>query len=345
MNTFLRFLAVSFLTLSSIVSALGQELDMDCRPVTLPTQCQNIQSEIETIEANYEGQISALRDQLEGASPTQRPSLRRKIDNLNRERTNDQHLKQLKLERGNCRRQFDAIPRRPLAAIILNTNFAGNVTTNTSHPEALGPFNDSLVLGLQFSQNRCVVTITSFPPITFDAATKIGSIRVTVSKVGGGTGNFFPVTGQFTMPLNFLFDYATILTGDDSAATTLTTGSTISIRGTFNLTGVRFTSTNNAPVDQCGITVGGTPITCTVTLVGTTVFQKGFLGGNEGSFVATGTISVPRPPQPQTQTRLECLAECQEMFQDCVGESGGKATAIAQCTSRRTQCRAKCPAR
>ncbi len=345
MNKLIRFLAVSFLTISPIASALGQELDMDCRPITLPPQCRAFESEIETIEASYEGQISALRDELEGAPAARRAAIMAQIRRITNMRANDQRLKQLKLEVGRCRRQFDSIPRRPLEANILVTNFAGNVATSTTHNSARGPFNNPLLLGLQFSRNRCVVTMTSFPAITFEAPTPIGPIAVTVSKVGGGTGNFFPVTGQFTMPLNFFFNYDTVLTGDDSAATTLTTGNTISQRGTFNLTGVRFTSTNNAPIDQCGSTVAGTTITCSVTLVGTTIFQNGFLGGNEGSFVARGTISVPRPPQPQGPTRQECLAECQQIFQDCVSGGGLGARTVAQCTTRRTQCRARCPVR
>lgn len=323
----------------------GQELDSDCRPIILPAQCRLIQSQIDAAEAAYNGEIEALQEELRTASPGRKNFIFAQIRRLRTERANDRQLRQLRIDLANCRRQFDTAPRRTVAANVLNASFAGTVVTRTTHSRAGGPFSNALNLGLQFSRNRCDVTITSFPSISFPAPTPIGAIAVTISKIGGGNGKFFPITGQIAMPLRLRFHYDTILAGADTADTPLTTASSISARGTFSVTGMRFTSTNNAPIDQCGRTIGGSLVTCTVTLVGTTVFQDGFLGGNEGSFVATGTISAAQQVSPGTRTRQECLDECEAFFQDCMGDRGRGGTRPAQCARLRTNCRNRCPAR
>lgn len=334
------FIFTICLILSAVSNALGQDVDMDCRPITLPVQCRGIRSQIIEIEARYESEINALSDELRTAAPTQKPAIVLAIRQVMLQQANDAQLRKLKIDLDNCKRQFDTVPRRTVAANVLNTFFNGSVETRTTHPKASGPYFKNITLGLQFSRNRCLLTITSFPPITLVAKTPIGDVKVTVSKVGGGSGNFFPLSGQISIPLNFLLQYDTIFARDDNAATTFTTGNSVSPRGAFNLTGVRFTSTNNAAVDQCGLRVGGTQIVCTLTIVGTTVFQNGFLGGNEGAFTVRGTIGAP-PPGPQ-QTRSQCLADCQKFYEACMEEDKGAPTA-AQCGTWRTQCRNRCP--
>lgn len=189
------------------------------------------------------------------------------------------------------------------------------------------------------------MTITSFPPISFTTppAPVVGVVTVTVSQSGGGVGQVFPVSGQINMPLSLLFAYSTIFAGNDNASMTLTTGNSISVRGTFNLTGARLTISNGAALDQCGTTVNGTLIQCPVTLVGTTVFQNGFLGGQEGGFTAQGTIRVQQPPPPPSSGRQQCLRACDEGFQRCMDSRMDGRPTPAQCASGRTQCRSRCP--
>lgn len=338
------FLVTICLTLLAVTSALGQDLDMDCRPIPPPVQCNGIRSQITEIDARYESDINVLTEQLQSAAPTQKAAINLAIRQMKAQWANDPTLRRLKIDLANCIRQFDTVPRRTVAPNILNTFFDGSVETSTSHPMAKGPYFKDITMGLQFSPNRCFLTITSFPPITLVANTPIGPVNVTVSKVAGGSGNFFPLSGQVFMPLDFLLQYATPYAKDDNAAIAFTTATNVSPRGTFNLTGARFVSTNNAPVDQCGLKVGGTQINCTLTIVGTTVFQDGFLSGYEGAFTVRGTIGVlPPPPPPPPQTRSQCLSDCEIFFDSCMGTDDKGAPTSAQCFTWRTQCRNRCP--
>lgn len=59
-NNPIKILAIYCLIISAISGAQGQVLDMDCRPIPLPVQCRPIRFQIDTIEANYRGEINAL---------------------------------------------------------------------------------------------------------------------------------------------------------------------------------------------------------------------------------------------------------------------------------------------
>lgn len=335
------FIFTICLIFSAASNLFGQEVDMDCRPITLPVQCHSIRSQIFEIEENYESRINALNAQLLTAVPTQKPAIILATRKVIQQQANDPQLKKLKIDLENCRRQFDTVPRRTIAADVLNTVFDGSVETQTTNPKASGPYFKNITLGLQFSRNRCQITITRFPPVTLVAKTTNGDVKVTVAKVGGGSGNFFPLSGEISIPVNFLFQYDSILAKDDHAATTFTTGNSVSPSRALNVTGARFVSTNHAPVDQCGLKVGNTNVFCSLRIVGTTVFEDGFLGGSEGAFTVRGTIDVP-PPQPQ-QTRSQCLASCEEVFHACMEQEGKGAPTKAQCGTGRTACRNNCP--
>ena len=96
-------------------------------------------------------------------------------------------------------------------------------------------------------------------------------------------------------------------------------------------------------MDSCGANVGGTTIQCTLTLVGTTVFQNGFLGGQEGSFTVQGNITVPQPPP--TQTRQQCLSQCEANYEQCMDSAVDGRPTPTQCSVGRNQCKAACPSR
>lgn len=286
------FFTLALLTLSFTFAqpSFAQGLDLNCVPITaIPPQCQRIADDIATREQSYRDRIALLREQAaEATSQAERRRLLARIRTLEQQRARDQNLIRLRNELRQCRAQFDTTPRRPVAPAELNASFTGNVVVNTTHPRAGGPFNQNLNLGIRFSRDRCTVTITSFPTITFQTPpTPVGRIDVSITQSGGGTGQFFPVSGELVLPISLHFHYDTIFAGDDNASMTITTGNSISPRGTFNLTGARL-NTNN-----------GTTVFGNLTLVGTTIFQDGFLGGQEGGFTITGQIGPPPPPPPR----------------------------------------------
>ncbi|HEX6182502.1 MAG TPA: hypothetical protein VFZ44_01235 [Pyrinomonadaceae bacterium] len=324
---------------------LGQELDQDCRPIPLPSQCQQTAAALAALEASYDDRIESLQELLRRAPTSAKAAIIRRIREVERQRSADRALARLANDLQACRQRFDTTPRRQLAPDVLNAFFNGTVETRTTRPEARGPFTQRLSLGIQFSRSRCNVTITSFPPISFNTppVPVAGVVTVTVSQIGGGTGQFFPVSGQLVMPVTLQLAYSTIFAGNDTAAITLTTGNSVSPRGAFSLAGARLTTTNGAPVDACGTTVNGTPIQCTLTLVGTTTFQNGFLGGQEGGFTVRGNITTPLPPP--RQTRQQCLAECEANYQSCMDSAVDGRPSPFQCATGRNQCRARCPSR
>lgn len=263
---------------------------MNCVPITaIPPQCQRIADDIAAREESYRNRIELLREQAaEATSLAQRRRLLATIRTVEQQRTNDQNLIRLRSELRQCRSRFDTTPRRPVAPAELDAVFNGNVVVNTTHSRAGGPFNQPVNLGIRFSRNRCTVTITRFPAITFQTPpTPVGRVNVTITQSGGGTGQFFPVSGEIVLPISLHFHYDTIFAGDDDASMTITTGNSVSPRRTFNLNGSRL-NTNN-----------GTTLFGNLTLVGTTIFQNGFLGGQEGGFTITGQIGPPPPPPPR----------------------------------------------
>jgi hypothetical protein len=339
---FLRFCLTGFLLLLGTANtSFGQELDMDCRPILLPTQCNSIANQLSTKEQEIKDEIRALQEELQTAAPNAKAAIVGQIKRKQGELANSPVLKGLRTSLAACRQQFDTTPRRPVAPAVLNANFAGTVTNTTSSTSAPGPFLQTVGLGLQFSQNRCDVKITSFPSIIFTAPTPIGGITVTISQTGGGSGNFFPVIGDLIMPLTLRYTYGTFLANPDTASFLLTTGSITSPIAMATVTGAKFSSSNGGPVDDCGKVINGTAVTCTITLVGTTTFQNGFLRGNFGDYVVTGTISVPQPAVTSA-----CLNQCAADYIACVADAEpgrAGATVRARCNQARAACRNNCP--
>src|SRR5712691_10500234 len=263
--------------------AFSQDLDMDCRPiVSIPPQCRQIARDLAARENSYRSRIEVLQDRLKEAPPSQRQSLRQQIKALQQQRDHDSQIAQLKAQLDSCRAQFDHTPRRPVAASELDAGFTGTATVVTTNPN-VNPSPVDLSLAIRFSKNRCVVTITNFPTIFFKVPTPIGDVGVTITMRGGGTGQFFPVSGEMAMPITLHFAYDTVLASDDDASLMLTTEKSVSPRGAFTLHGIRLS------------TVNGTTLFGPVTLVGTTIFENGFLSGTEGGFTITGQTGPPLP--------------------------------------------------
>ena len=330
-----KVLWTTLFTIALCTVTLGQDLDMDCRPIQLPQQCITIAAELERVESRYEHHIGALRQLLFRAASSDRTHLLEMIREIELERDSDPDIIRLADELRRCKLQFDMTPRRTIAPSVLNAIFKGTVATRTSNSLATGPFFQNVTLGLQFSRNRCNVTITSFPPIIFNA----GPANVTVTMTGGGTGQFFPVTGHMNMPLDLLFANSGPFT-NSTATTDLTTGSAVSDRGTFSSNGTAITGGQG--VENCGRN-GTNP--CFFSLVGMTVLQDGILGGSEAQLTVFGNITIPDVVRPTaSEARQECLAGCDEEYLFCM-ERRGDGLTPTMCAVARNKCKEKCPAR
>ncbi|SFP74412.1 hypothetical protein SAMN05660464_4066 [Geodermatophilus dictyosporus] len=166
----------------------------------------------------------------------------------------------------------DAATTASTRGAALEATFTGEATITTDFNPAQGPFVAAIKVGLKFTSSTVVVT--TFPPIrtrTFD--TPFGPNRVTVTKMGGGSGTF--TNGSIALPLKLKFDHSAELpnvplmppTEEDS---------------TLSLT-LR-TSGPGSPVEPDG----------DVTLVGSGTFSGGVLDARRGTLKIKGRIS-PSP--------------------------------------------------
>ncbi len=326
--------ALLFLISSMFLGAQAQDLDQDCRPIPPPTQCQQIVAEIEEREDFFDREINRLTEQ-RARNEAERKRIMAQINDLKRRRARE--IARLRNELHQCQQQNNTVPRRQESASTLDAILSGRVRARTSNGLVPGPFSESVSVGLQFSRNRCTVTITNFPPIVFD--TPIGDVEVT--QIGGGTGRFFPVSGQMTMPISLKADIP--IFADSEASAPLTTESTTSASGTFSLTGSRLTITTGGSLETCGTTVNGTMIDCPLILVGTTVFDGGILGGDEGSIRITGNIRIPQPPTVPSNRRQECLDRCDLNYDVCTQQYVPPNTNPPNCSALRSQCKRRCP--
>lgn len=325
---------VNCLILSIFIDAQAQDLDQDCRPIPPPAQCQQIVAEIEEREDFFDREINRLTEQ-RARNESERKKIIAQINDLKRRRARE--IARLRNELQQCQQQHNTVPRRQEAASTLDAILSGRVRARTSNGLVPGPFSESVNVGLQFSRNRCTVTITNFPAIVFD--TPIGDVEVT--QIGGGTGRFFPVSGQMTLPISLKADIP--IFADSEASAPLTTESTTSASGTFSLTGSRLTITTGGTLETCGTTVNGTMIDCPLILVGTTVFDGGILGGDEGSIRITGNIRIPQPPAVPSNTRQECLDRCELNYDVCINQYVPPNTNPPNCRALRAACTRRCP--
>lgn len=156
--------------------------------------------------------------------------------------------------------------------------FAGTATLKTSYSNAPGPFASQVTIGIMFSPDRKIVTITNFPTITTPTIPlpwPLGSDTVTVTKTGGGIGGFDPTSGAMGIPITLHFHHSNSLLSDSDLELVLSTGSEQSPHGFFK--------------DQ------GSPMQSgRITLVGDGAFSGGVLGGSDASLIVAGTVT-PSP--------------------------------------------------
>lgn len=119
----LKFVAALFLTLTFSLRASGQELDQDCRPITIPAECRQTAAELATLEASYDDRINSLQEQLARASTRAKAAIIRRIRELERQRAQDRNIARLSNELERCKQQFDTIPRRQDSESPLNATF------------------------------------------------------------------------------------------------------------------------------------------------------------------------------------------------------------------------------
>ena len=257
-----------FILLMSLSAGIeGQGLDQDCNPIPVPRECERLLIPIKDLD----NRIARFQERLKNAGPAMKAQLLRNIEQL----TTQREAASAELMR--CKHEHGPPPRQS-APSELTARFTGTAALQTSDSEARGPFKVDLDLDFRFSRNRCVVTVTRFPALNLktDSIEGIGKVAVVVTKTGGGTGTFHPVSGTITIPVTLHFHYDTVLAGDDDATFHLTTGRSVSRRGTFDVTG--------SPLAADG----------SITLTGSTRFLHGYLSGEEGSLVIKANIS-PRP--------------------------------------------------
>lgn len=316
------------LTLAGTSSAFAQELDEDCRPIPLPTVCQPVAEQLAALEGRFEQELRRLRNLMVHVSSSQRAEILQMIEDLQQERASNLDIARLANELQACKNANIRVPGRPVAPAVLDALFTGRVITTVfqTPPQAPTQTSDTLTIGLQFSRNRCDVTITNFPPIN-------SANSVVVTKSGGGSGKHFPDSGGIEMPLNLAF--AIPFVADSRAETHLSTGTRTSPSGRVTGSGIPLAR----EIDTC-VTSGG----CLVALFGTTVFQGGPADGQEGSFLVTGTIARSPAPPPPSDTRIQCLNVCDDAALACLERSADPdGPTRAACADQRTGCRSKCP--
>ena len=325
--TILKSIILISLLLMISLTVVGQDLNEDCRPILLPAQCQSIAIAINRLDR----EIAVLEYKLRNRNRRREPE--QDLADQIKDKKAERRTKAAELAR--CRRDNTSnIPRRPVAVSELDAIFIGRVTAETTEDIARGPFFEDVRVRLRFSRNRCVVTITEFPPIVFETEGVV-SFTITVTKIGGGIGNFFPVSKHLMLPIELK---AQLPFGSESrASSTLTTGNSVSTRMTFNLNGSPLSIPGGGSLESCIPTNQ-----CQLTLVGTTVFRGGvFIDGDEGSISINGNIVIPQSPPPPNQAREECLRQCREDFNHC-NEQNRRPPPRPSCLSRRTACERRC---
>ncbi len=150
----------------------------------------------------------------------------------------------------------------------LEATFTGKATITTDFGPAQGPFVADIKVELKFTGSKVVVT--SFPPIhTRTFATPAGPNKTTVTKIGGGNGDYTNSTGKIVLPMTLKFDHSAdlpLVEEDSTLSLTLRT------------------SEPGSPVEPDG----------DVTLVGSGTFSGGVLGGSHGTLKIKGRIT-PSP--------------------------------------------------
>lgn len=197
-------------------------------------------------------QLVALTKEMNQAGPEEKRGIAQEISSVS------EQISQLESQFLACER--DAGIPQPLL-----TTFTGMAIVTTTFEKPPMPHMLSLSMGIFFTPDRKEVSLV-FPMLP------LPGLPVTVSLMNQDSGSFNKATGEMSIGVTFNFS----IPGPDSQATfAFTTGTSVSPSQTFKVTG--------SPLDSN--TLG-------ITLVGTSQFQNGGLGGYECSVVMSGTLDI-----------------------------------------------------
>jgi hypothetical protein len=217
--------------------------------------CEDLKDKVDALK----DQIIMLQDELSVAPSNQKPLLAAKIKKLN------QALAKAQADLKACYIEHEEGQ--------LTATLSGTATLTTTEPNASGPFQKPVTIGLFFPIGREVVAIESVSPIVTDPfPTDLGMNTTTVTKVASWPGSSNPTYGTLALALRLKFDHsvdAPLYEEDSTLQLTLTTGKS------------EFGALHGSPINQS---------TGAVKLVGENIFQGGYLGGQKGRITITGTI-------------------------------------------------------
>jgi len=212
----------------------------------IPAACQGIADEI----AGLEAERTDLQLELQQAPTNQKAGLARQIKAINGK---------LLVARNQLVDCLATQPKDPPPPPPLEAQLAATVTLTTTKPEAPGPYQMPVVIGVILNGARTFISLTSFPDVATSFDTPVGRNTTTVSRSSGGSGSYSG--GEINIPVTLHFDQSIDLPFIDEDS---------------DLPLVLSTSAPGSPVDAGG----------QVSLVGTGAFVGGFLAG------ANGTISI-----------------------------------------------------
>lgn len=241
--------------------------------------------------AHLEGERAALQQALDEAAPDVRPFVLLQVRAL------DRHIDDLHDQLG------DAIADAPLPQSLKAARFEDTARLSTTFEHAPGPFRVTLEIGLLFDGSG-TVTITDFPVVRterFD--TPVGSNFTTITRSGGGVGDYGD--GAIVLPITLRFSHSNRFLSPSELSLVLSTH-----------------ESPGAPVDPG-------PIFGDVALAGSGRFNGGVLGGERADLALFGTIkpvevrptTVPlvRELDPANAARLVQEADLKPKF---VGDTG-----------------------
>jgi hypothetical protein len=242
---------------------------------------------------HLERERAALQQTLEEAAPDVRPFVLLQVRALNRQ------IDDLYDQLG------EAIADAPLPQSLKAARFEGTARLSTTFEHARGPFRVALEVGLLFDGSG-TVTITDFPAIRTDRVdTPIGSNVTTITRSGGGTGDYGD--GAIVLPITLRFSHSNRFLSSSELSLVLSTH-----------------ESPGAPVDPG-------PIFGAVALAGSGTFRGGVLGGERADLALFGTITpvglrpttVPlvRELDPANAARLVEEAELKPTF---IGDTGAR---------------------
>jgi hypothetical protein len=205
---------------------------------------------------NLKAERTGLQDELKSAAPGEKPNLAGQILQLNKQITPKE-------------KQLDACAKTNGGMPDVNASFKGNATMTTNNSNLPGPFVQGVNISAYYPHwlhDR--LDITNFPKIVVGPfSTPVGNNTTTVTMIDLGSGPLVRSTGEVEITVKLHFDHSIVVAGDSDMVITL--------------------STENA---------GGSRLAANgaVTMVGSSKFDGGYLGGNTCKLVIKGTLT-PKP--------------------------------------------------